>query len=166
MSHSLSPTLSYNGLPPAQGMYDPQNEHDNCGVGFLANIKGKRSHDIIARGLKILCNLTHRGAVGADPNDGDGAGILIQIPDALYRALLPFSLPPSGDYGTGIVFLPQSEENRAQCMKAFEEAMVHHGLAFLGWRDVPTNNSTQKGMTNRLLKKQKKAARDRDRQKP
>ena len=142
LSNNESLNESHHGLPPAQGLYDPQNEHDNCGVGFLANIKGKRSHDIIARGLKILCNLTHRGAVGADPNDGDGAGILIQIPDALYRALLPFSLPPSGDYGTGVVFLPQIEENRAQCMKAFEEAMVHHGLAFLGWRDVPTNNST------------------------
>jgi glutamate synthase (NADPH/NADH) large chain/glutamate synthase (ferredoxin) len=130
------------GLPPAQGLYDPQNEHDACGVGFLANIKGARSHAIISRGLKILCNLTHRGAVGADPNDGDGAGILIQIPDALYRAVLSFGLPASGEYGTGIVFLPQIEDYRNKCMKAFEEAMAHHGLAFLGWREVPTNNAT------------------------
>ena len=130
------------GLPPAQGLYDPANEHDACGVGFLANIKGNKSHDIISRGLKILCNLTHRGAVGADPNDGDGAGILIQIPDAFYRAIVKIELPATGDYGTGIVFLPQIEQNRKSCMTAFEEAMAHHGLQFLGWRDVPTNNKT------------------------
>ena len=143
MSHAnLHENLSARGLPPAQGLYDPQNEHDNCGVGFLANIKGKRSHDIISRGLKILCNLTHRGAVGADPNDGDGAGILIQMPDALYRAIVPFSLPPTGEYGSGIVFLPQIADYREKCMQTFEDAVKHHGLTFLGWRDVPTNNST------------------------
>ncbi len=130
------------GLPPAQGLYDPANEHDACGVGFLANIKGKKSHDIISRGLQILCNLTHRGAVGADPNDGDGAGILLQIPDAFYRAIVPFDLPATGEYGTGIVFLPQIETNRINCMKAFEDAVKHHGMQFLGWRDVPTNNAS------------------------
>jgi glutamate synthase (NADPH) large chain len=134
--------MSHIGLPPAQGLYDPANEHDACGVGFLANIKGKKSHDIISRGLKILCNLTHRGAVGADPNDGDGAGILLQIPDAFYRAIVPFKLPATGDYGTGILFLPPMDDYRKKCMDAFEQAMKHHGLQFLGWRDVPTNNST------------------------
>jgi glutamate synthase (NADPH) large chain len=134
--------MSHIGLPPAQGLYDPANEHDACGVGFLANIKGKKSHDIISRGLKILCNLTHRGAVGADPNDGDGAGILLQIPDAFYRAIVPFKLPATGEYGTGILFLPPMDDYRKKCMDAFEQAMKHHGLQFLGWRDVPTNNST------------------------
>ena len=134
--------MSHLGLPPAQGLYDQNHEHDACGVGFLANIKGAKSHDIIARGLKILCNLTHRGAVGADPNDGDGAGIMIQIPDALYRAVAGFDLPATGEYGAGIVFLPRDDAKRTACMKAFEQAMAEHHLRFLGWRDVPTNNST------------------------
>ena len=134
--------MSHNRLPQAQGLYDPQFEHDACGVGFLANIKGAKSHEIITRGLKILCNLTHRGAAGADPNDGDGAGILIQIPDALYRAVSPFALPASGDYGTGIVFLPRADEERAIGMGLMEQAIHDHQLKLIGWRDVPTNNST------------------------
>ncbi len=134
--------MTHHGLPPAQGLYDPYFEHDACGVGFLANIKGAKSHDIITRGLKILCNLTHRGAVGADPNDGDGAGILIQIPDALFRAVVPFSLPASGDYGAGVIFLPPDEQRRSNCMRAVEEAVAAQHLQLLGWRDVPTDNRT------------------------
>src|SRR3954470_23967483 len=122
-----------NGLPPAQGMYDPRNEHDACGVGFLANIKGAKSHDIITRGIAILCNLTHRGAVGADPLDGDGAGILIQIPDALYRDVVGFDLPISGDYGTGLVFVPRDERARSACMQALEQAAESYDLRLLGW---------------------------------
>jgi len=121
-------------------MYDAAHEHDACGVGFLASIKGNRSHDIIARGIRILCNLAHRGAVGADPLDGDGAGILIQIPDALYRAVAGCELPITGDYGTGIVFLPRDDGNRARCMQALEGAVADHDLTVLGWRDVPTDN--------------------------
>jgi glutamate synthase domain-containing protein 2/glutamate synthase domain-containing protein 1/glutamate synthase domain-containing protein 3 len=124
-------------------MYDPQFEHDACGVGFLANIKGAKSHGIINRGIQILCNLHHRGAVGADPLDGDGAGIMIQIPDALYRAVVPFDLPMAGDYGTGLVFLSKGSDSTSQaCMAEVEKAVAHHGLKFLGWRDVPTDNRT------------------------
>ncbi|HTM22564.1 MAG TPA: glutamate synthase large subunit, partial [Kofleriaceae bacterium] len=134
--------MSHLGLPPAQGLYDQQHEHDACGVGFLAHVKGRKSHDIITRGIRILCNLTHRGAVGADPLDGDGAGILIQIPDALYRAVSGLELPISGDYGTGLIFLPRDEKNRAQCMRALEGAIADFDLKLIGWRDVPTDNKT------------------------
>ncbi len=130
------------GLPAAQGMYDPAFEHDACGVGFIANIKGRKSHDIIARGIRILCNLHHRGAVGADPRDGDGAGIMIQLPDALYRAVSGLSLPITGDYGTGLVFMPRSESARAACMAALEQAVEAYDLRLIGWRDMPTDNST------------------------
>ncbi|MCK6490328.1 MAG: glutamate synthase large subunit [Planctomycetes bacterium] len=134
--------IAPNGLPLAQGLYDPANEHDACGVGFLANIKGVKTHATIRRGIQILENLHHRGAVGADPLDGDGAGILIQVPDALYRATVPFKLPITGDYGTGLVFLPRDEDARRACMEAVEQAVAHHELKLLGWREVPTNNRT------------------------
>jgi len=129
------------GLPPAHGLYDPAFEHDACGVGFLASIKGKKTHDIIKRGILVLCNLHHRGAVGADPRDGDGAGILIQVPDALYRETCSFSLPISGDYGTGMVYLPRDASARASCEAAIEQAVEAYDLKFLGWREVPTNNT-------------------------
>ena len=102
-------------LPPAQGLYDPANEHDACGVGFVANVKGRKSHAIVRQGLQILENLTHRGAVGADPLAGDGAGILMQIPDAFLReecATLGMTLPAAGDYGVGAIFLPQQDATR------------------------------------------------------
>ncbi len=130
------------GLPPAQGLYDPANEHDACGVGFLASIKGQKSHSIVKRGVQILCNLHHRGAVGADPLDGDGAGIMIQIPDHLYREVCGFDLPMSGEYGTGLFFVPQDASARSACLQAFEDAVAHYGLTLLGWRDVPTDNKT------------------------
>ena len=98
--------------PCAQGLYDPANEHDACGVGFVAHIKGAKSHAIVEQGLQILKNLTHRGAVGADPLAGDGAGILLQIPDAFFREELAkqgIKLPPAGQYGVGMVFLPQAQ---------------------------------------------------------
>ena len=104
--------------PIAQGLYDPQNEHDACGVGFVAHIKGKKSHEIVSQGLKILENLDHRGAVGADPLMGDGAGILIQIPDTLHReemAKQGVTLPPLGEYGVGMIFLPKEHKT---CMRA------------------------------------------------
>ena len=104
------PQMSHPMLPERQGLYDPQNEHDACGVGFVAHIKGKKTHSIVEHGLQILRNLTHRGAVGADPLAGDGAGILIQMPDQFFREELAkqgVKLPPMGEYGVGIVFLPQ-----------------------------------------------------------
>jgi len=130
--------------PPRQGLYDPANEHDACGVGFVAHIKGKKSHSIVEQGLLILKNLTHRGAVGADPLAGDGAGILLQLPDALLReemAKQGVSLPPPGEYGVGMVFLPQEPASRLACEHEIERAIKDEGQKLLGWRDVPRDNS-------------------------
>ena len=126
--------------PDAQGLYDPSNEHDACGVGFVAHIKGQKSHSIIQQGLKILENIDHRGAVGADALMGDGAGILIQIPDALYReemAAQGVALPAPGEYGVAMVFLPQEMGSRLACEAELERAVRAEGQVVLGWRDVP-----------------------------
>ncbi len=130
-------------LPPKQGLYDPRNEHDSCGVGFVADIKGRKSHTIIDQGLEILVNLTHRGAVGADPLAGDGAGILIQVPDAFLRtecAAAGVELPGAGNYGVGMVFLRRNAENRAACEEKITHVIRAEGQTLLGWRDVPTDN--------------------------
>ena len=127
-----------------QGLYDPENEHDSCGIGFVANIKNRKSHDIIQNGLQILVNLDHRGAVGADPLAGDGAGILIQIPDRLLReecAATGITLPDPGDYAVGMAFLPQHEGTRQACIEAVERVSAEEGQRFLGWRDVPTDDA-------------------------
>jgi len=124
------------------GLYDPANEHDACGVGFVAHIKGQKSHAIVTQALKILENLDHRGAVGADPLMGDGAGILIQLPDALYReemAKQGVALPPFGEYGVGMVFLPKEHASRMACEQELERAVKAEGQVLLGWRDVPVN---------------------------
>ena len=129
-------------VPQAQGLYDPQNEHDACGVGFVAHIKGKKSHSIVEQGLLILKNLDHRGAVGADALMGDGAGILIQIPDRFYReamAHLGVALPPPGEYGVGMVFLPKEHASRLACEQEIERAVRAEGQVVLGWRDVPVD---------------------------
>jgi len=126
----------------SQGLYDPSNEHDACGVGFVAHIKGQKSHAIVGQALKILENLDHRGAVGADALMGDGAGILIQLPDALYReemAKQGVTLPPLGEYGVGMVFLPKEHASRMACEQELERAVQAEGQVFLGWRDVPVN---------------------------
>ena len=126
----------------AQGLYDPSNEHDACGVGFIAHIKGKRSHSIVEQGLLILKNLDHRGAVGADKLMGDGAGILIQIPDQYYReemAKQGVNLPPPGEYGVGMVFLPKENASRLACEQEIERAVLAEGQVVLGWRDVPVD---------------------------
>ena len=132
-------------LPPArQGMYDPALEHDACGLGFIANIKGKKSHAVISQGLEILKNLTHRGATGHDPLLGDGAGILIQMPDAFLRRVcgkLGITLPAAGQYGVGMVFLPKEPASRMACTQEIERAIASEGQSLLGWRDVPTENS-------------------------
>ena len=130
------------GRPPAQGLYDPANEHDNCGVGFIANIKGQKSHSIVKRGIEILCNLTHRGAVGADPLDGDGAGLMIQLPDAYYREVCDFDLPEVGEFGAGIVFFPRDSACREACVAALERELVRVGCSVLGWREIKTDNSS------------------------
>ncbi len=136
--------MTHPHLPPAQGLYDPNQEHDACGVGFVAHIKGERTHTIIEHGLLILKNLTHRGAVGADPLAGDGAGILVQIPDQLFREDLVaqgVTLPPAGEYGVGMVFLPQEPASRLACEYEIERAIKDEGQLLLGWRDVPRDNS-------------------------
>ena len=126
----------------AQGLYDPSNEHDACGVGFVAHIKGQKAHSIVGQGLKILENLDHRGAVGADALMGDGAGILIQIPDELFRAEMAeqdVELPPPGEYGVGMIFLPKEHASRLACEQELERAVKAEGQVLLGWRDVPVN---------------------------
>ncbi|MDO9132131.1 glutamate synthase-related protein [Hydrogenophaga sp.] len=124
------------------GLYDPSNEHDACGVGFVAHIKGEKSHGIVQQGLKILENLDHRGAVGADKLMGDGAGLLIQLPDALYReemAAQGVTLPPAGEYGVGMIFMPKEHASRLACEQEMERAIAAEGQVLLGWRNVPVN---------------------------
>ncbi len=128
-------------LPQKQGLYDPQNEHDACGVGFVAHIRGEKSHGIIEQGLKILARIEHRGAVGADPKAGDGAGLLMQIPDAFFREEVDFNLPAAGEYGVGMLFLPQDETERAAIEKLVESIISQEGQTVLGWRTVPVDNS-------------------------
>lgn len=133
------------GLPPKQGLYDPRNEHDACGVGFVAHMKGKKSHQIVADGLFILENLTHRGAVGADPLMGDGAGILVQIPDRFFReemATQGVILPKVGEYGVGHFFLPQDEKLIEHFKKTIKDVIAEEGQVFLGFREVPVDNSS------------------------
>ena len=133
-----------NHPPLAQGLYHPANEHDACGVGFVAHIKGRKSHSIVEQGLTILKNLNHRGAVGADPKASDGAGILIQIPDKFFREEIGrqgAKLPPVGQYGVGMVFLPRDPASRFACVYEIERAIKDEGQALLGWRDVPVDNS-------------------------
>ncbi len=133
-----------NHPPLAQGLYDPRHEHDACGVGFVAHIKGTKSHSIVEQGLTILKNLNHRGAVGADPKASDGAGLLIQIPDRFFREELAkqdVKLPPVGQYGVGMVFLPRDPASRFACEYEIERAINDEGQVLLGWRDVPVDNS-------------------------
>ena len=129
-----------NGLPPAQGLYDPRLEHDACGIGFVANIKGQKSHDIIVKGIQVLINLTHRGACGCDPETGDGAGVLIQIPHKFFArecSKLGFTLPPAGEYGVGMVFLPVEPHARLRTEGIVERIVMEEGLSVRGWRDTP-----------------------------
>jgi glutamate synthase domain-containing protein 2/glutamate synthase domain-containing protein 1/glutamate synthase domain-containing protein 3 len=131
-------------LPPAQGLYDPANEHDACGVGFVVNMHGRRTHAIVRQGLEVLENLTHRGACGCDPLTGDGAGILLQMPHDFFAAVAPqagIRLSAPGDWAAGIIFLPPSEGDREAAEAFFERLCREEGLDFLGWRTVPTDNT-------------------------
>jgi glutamate synthase (ferredoxin) len=130
-------------LPPKQGLYDPQFEHDACGVGFVVNIKGEKSHEIVEQALTVLQNLDHRGACGCEENTGDGAGILLQVPHAFFHDAcegLGFKLPDPGDYGVGMLFLPDHRNQRRHFEKILEEIIVSEGQRLLGWRKVPTDN--------------------------
>jgi glutamate synthase (NADPH/NADH) large chain len=125
-------------LPGPQGLYDPAFEHDACGVAFVADMHGPKSHTIVKRGIEALCNLEHRGAAGAEVNTGDGAGILIQMPDAFLRAAVTgFELPPLGAYATGIAFLPRDANEASNAQSAIEKVVIDEGLTVLGWRDMP-----------------------------
>ena len=126
--------------PPAQGLYHPTHEHDACGIGFVANIRGQKSHDIINKGIQVLLNLAHRGACGCDSETGDGAGILLQIPHQFFLRecrSLGFELPPPGSYGVGMTFLPVEKHERLQCEGILERIVREEGLTLLGWRDTP-----------------------------
>src|SRR3990167_208493 len=130
--------------PDAQGLYQPAFERDACGVGFVAHIKGRKSHAIVEQGLTVLRNLTHRGAVGWDPKLSDGAGCLIQVPDRFFReemAKQGVKLPPAGQYGVGMVFLPRDPASRIACEYEIERAIKDEGQVLLGWRVVPVDNS-------------------------
>jgi glutamate synthase domain-containing protein 2/glutamate synthase domain-containing protein 1/glutamate synthase domain-containing protein 3 len=132
------------GLPQPQGLYDPAQERDSCGIGFVANIKGQKSHDIIVKGIQVLINLTHRGACGCDPETGDGAGVLIQIPHKFFArecAKRGFTLPAVGEYGVGMTFLPVERHDRLQCEGILERIVTEEGLTVLGWRDTPINGA-------------------------
>jgi len=145
------------GLPPKQGLYDPQFEHDSCGVGFVVDVHGRKSNDIVRKALQVLINMLHRGAKGSESNTGDGAGILIQIPHQFLQdecAKAGIELPeederseckrdsaqPSSKYGVGMVCLPRKPESRRRCEDLFAGAIEQTGQRLLGWRDVPTNN--------------------------
>jgi glutamate synthase (NADPH/NADH) large chain len=125
----------------SEGLYDPAYEHDACGVAFVADLSGHRSHDVVAKGLSALCRLDHRGARGAEPNTGDGAGIMLQVPDEFFRAVVDFPLPPAGQYATGLVFLPHDEEAAARSVRVLEKYALVEGADLLGWREVPVDPS-------------------------
>ena len=127
-----------------RGLYSPEHEHDSCGVGVVANIKGRKTHQIIEEGLQVLVNLGHRGACGRDPETGDGAGLLIQMPHEFFRQVTPalgIDLPAEGEYGVGMVFLPPGPEARERGRALISRIVVDEGLELLGWRDLPLDHS-------------------------
>ncbi|MDX2025188.1 MAG: glutamate synthase subunit alpha, partial [Microcella sp.] len=134
-----SPMQRFSAVPAAQGMYDPRREHDACGLAMVATLRGTAGHDIIQAALDALRNLEHRGAVGSDAGTGDGAGIITQIPDAFLRAVMPFELPPVGQYAIGTAFLPTNDDERAREKAGIEAIAVSEDLEVLGWRVVPTD---------------------------
>ena len=136
--------VRHDGLPAPQGLYDPRFEHDACGVGFVADVKGRRSHAIVRHALELLINLLHRGASGSEANTGDGAGILIQLPDRFLRKearKIGIALPAPSEYGAGLVFLPRDASSRAAVHSLVERIVAEEGQRVLGWRDVPTDDS-------------------------
>ena len=138
-------THEHTWRPPAEGLYDLSQEKDSCGVGFIANIKGTKSHQIVSDAIGILCNLEHRGAVGADPRAGDGAGILVQIPHGFFSRKakeLGFALPAPGEYAVGALFMPRDTAWRKVIQSIIADQIKAEGLTLLGWRDVPTDNSS------------------------
>jgi glutamate synthase domain-containing protein 1 len=130
------------GQRPAEGLYDPAHEHDACGVGFVVDIKGRKSHAIVDKAIQVLVNLLHRGACGCEPNTGDGAGIVIQMPDRFLRrecARIGVTLPPATEYGAGLVFLPRDAMQADKVRALLHSIVEDEGLQLLSWRDVPTD---------------------------
>ena len=141
-SNQLSKGL---GLPAKQGLYDPQFEHDACGVGFVADIKGRKSNAILKQAIQILKNLDHRGAAGCEVNTGDGAGVLMQMPHSFFKQVCTkarITLPEPEWYGSGIVFLPKDRIKRRRLEELFEQIVQSEGQTFLGWRTIPTDNKS------------------------
>src|SRR5437879_6935562 len=139
----MSGEMRIPGFPPKQGLYDPRFEKDSCGIGFVANVKGVKSHDIVRKALQVLNNLFHRGAQGCDPCTGDGAGILLQVPHEFFKracADVSLKLPNVGEYGVGMVFLPPTAAQRKPCERLFEKVIEEEGARLLGWRDVPVKS--------------------------
>ena len=137
-------TMTHPGWPQKQGLYDPQLEKDSCGVGFVVDIQGRASHEILRMALQVLKNLLHRGACGCEVNTGDGAGILMQMPHAFLAkecAKIGLALPGPQEYGVGMICLPTDREQRVACQKLFEAIVQEEGQRLLGWRDVPTENT-------------------------
>ena len=135
--------MTHPGIPAKQGLYDPKFEHDACGIGFVVNIKGKKTHEIVEQALTVLQNLEYRGACGCEENTGEGAGILLQIPHAFLQNAcegLGLRLPKPGQYGVGMIFLPLDRDQRHQCEEMLEEIVASEGQQVLGWRSVPTDN--------------------------
>ncbi|NOY82975.1 MAG: glutamate synthase large subunit [Kiritimatiellaeota bacterium] len=132
---------SADGSRPAHGLYDPSFEHDSCGVGLLVNLKGRASHRLVEQAVRILINLEHRGAIGGDATTGDGAGLLVQLPDRLFRESTGLELPPPGDYAAGMVFLPTDRAVAARCVNCIEAAVSSEGAQVIGWRDVPVDST-------------------------
>ncbi|MBP1757539.1 MAG: glutamate synthase large subunit, partial [Firmicutes bacterium] len=133
------------GLPRRQGLYDPQFEHDACGIGFVVNIKGQKSHAIVRQALTVLANLAHRGGAGSEDNTGDGAGILLQMPDKFFRGVCPragIELPEAGQYGVGMTFLPLEKNTRKALLTQIEAVVQEEGQTVLGWRYLPVNESS------------------------
>ena len=136
--------LNKMGFPEKYGLYDSDNEHENCGFGFIANIKNEPKHEIVHQALEIVHNLDHRGAIGADPLAGDGAGILIQIPHDFFKEEFlktDIKLPEIGNYGVGMIFLPPEKNRASSAIKSVEEAIKKEGQSLIGWRDVPVDDS-------------------------
>jgi glutamate synthase (NADPH/NADH) large chain len=134
------PFSLHSAVPARQGLYDPAYEQDSCGVAFVVDVRGRRSHQMVEHGLTALRNLDHRGASGSDPNTGDGAGILIQMPDAFLREVVSFALPPAGEYATGTLFLPIESGARDEAVRLISKIVRQEGLSLLGWRELPTDN--------------------------
>jgi glutamate synthase (NADPH) large chain len=142
---SEQPAAGAPDVTPVRGLYDPALDKDSCGVGFIADIKGRKSHKIIEDALTILVNLEHRGAVGADPRAGDGAGLLAQIPHKFFAKKttgLGFALPRRGHYAVGVLFMPHDEQFRRDIKDVYVEEIARAGMTLIGWRDVPTDNAT------------------------